>query len=83
MINLTAFIIMGLVVVYQGIVNYLERKNHDKKELELINRLMSRDYTDYVNNRVYMKNANSTPSPQADLDALLKMEAQENWPVGN
>lgn len=36
------------ISIYLGIVNQIERKRAAKRESELLNRLMSRDFTNYV-----------------------------------
>ena len=82
--DLLVIIVLGAVILYQGIVNYLEKERHDKKEAEMLNRIMSKDYTDYTTNEVYKLNASrEAKSPEVTLDDLLRAETQENFPVGN
>lgn len=83
--DLVLVIVMGAVILYQGATNYLEKKRHDEKEAELLNRLMARDYTDYTSNAVYKINANKKPEKSLEdlADDYLRMEAQEGIPIGS
>lgn len=76
--DLVVIIVMGAVILYQGITNYLEKQRHDKKEDDLLNRVMSRDYTDYTTNQVYTTNANRKQEPTLEemADRYIKMEEQ-------
>ena len=41
-------VILALVVLYQGVMGYLERREYKKERQELINKIMSENYKEYV-----------------------------------
>lgn len=77
--DLTAIIVLGLVILYLGVMNYMDREKYNNKESELLNRLMAKDYTDYTTNQVYSQQhiqQNVEPSIEAIADEMLKRESQ-------
>ena len=44
------FVLMG-VILYLGITNFIERQKATKREQDLLNRLMSRDFREYVHGK--------------------------------
>ena len=82
--DLTIIIVLGLVILYLGAMNYIDRERYHKKESELLNRLMAKDYTDYTTNQVYSQQhiqQNTEQSIEAIADEMLKREMQ-GLPVG-
>jgi hypothetical protein len=66
--ELLAFIAMGALLIYQGIMNYLQHKQIQT----LLDKFMSRDYTQYATNKSYIDNYNNLEV----IDKLEKIEDQ-------
>lgn len=56
------------VIIYQGIMNYLEKKEHKKEKSELINRIMSKNFTEYASNQKYLDEDATAPTSQDNID---------------
>jgi len=51
-------IIIGVligVIIYQGIINWIERREAKNREKELLNRIMARDYTQYTQTEAWQR----------------------------
>jgi len=46
--SLIIIIALCVIIVYQGVLNKLDRMNAEKKERDLLNRIMATDYAQYV-----------------------------------
>ena len=67
------FIVMGAVIVYQGVMNYLQHKQIQT----LVDKVMSRDYQDYVTNQAYL----TKKAPSAEDIAQELMSQDLGMPV--
>ena len=47
---ISTYILIG-IILYFGIVNFIERQKATKRENDLLNRLMSRDFREYVHGK--------------------------------
>ena len=72
--EIIAFIVMGGVIVYQGVMNYLQHRQIQT----LINKVMSRDYQDYTTNEAYL-GQKRVPSKEEIMEELMR--AEEGLPV--
>jgi len=48
MSELAVIVVLAAMVLYQGIFIWLQRQTHNEERRDLINRLMARDYPQYV-----------------------------------
>lgn len=67
------------IILYLGIINHIERQKATKREADLLNRLMSRDFREYVHGNktletkeTLLKNA----SPQEIMNHVNKIEPE-------
>ncbi len=74
---MTQTIVLIGIILYLGIVNYTERQKATKREQDLLNRLMSRDFREYVHGKktietkeTLLKDAN----PQEIMDQVNRIE---------
>jgi len=44
---IATYILIG-IILYLGVVNYIERQKATKREQDLLNRIMSKDFGEYV-----------------------------------
>lgn len=56
-----------VVIVYQGVTNYLDRKGWEKERSDLLNRIMSTNYAVYVQGELAKKQADK-PMTDDELD---------------
>jgi len=56
-----ALICLIAVIAYQGIFIYLQKQDYNKREKELLNRLMSRNFDTFVQGEVIMNPPPKTP----------------------
>lgn len=47
--DLALFIVPVALLVYQTVVNYIDRERHFKEKSDLLNRLMSKNFNEYAN----------------------------------
>jgi len=73
--NLLVVIVLGAVIIYQGITNYIERKDFLAKENDLLDRVMSKDYSDYATNLKLMTEEDNVNAEDV-VKELLEREAQ-------
>ena len=72
------FILM-IVVLYQGVTNYLDRKEYRKERKELIDKIMSRDYNDYATGQ-YAEGYNQVqPAQPTEEELLAEKEYREQY----
>ena len=45
---------MGALLVYQGVMNYLDKRQWDKERQQLLDKLMSRNYENYTMGKSYL-----------------------------
>ena len=76
---MTQTIVLISIILYLGIVNHIERQKATKREQDLLNRLMSRDFREYVHGKktletkeTLLKNA----SPQEIMDQVNRIEPE-------
>ena len=80
--DIVLLIILGAVIIYQGITNYSERQKATKRENDLLNRLterendllnrlMARDFTDYT-----IGSKNMELDPIVKSEQLMKLEEE-------
>ena len=89
--ELVALITMGSIILFLGILNIVqlkdfrkERKEANKEKQELINKLMSRNFTEYSSGYSYMNPPEESAPTEEDLvyEAMRK-EEESVIPVGN
>ena len=71
-------IVLIAVVLYLGITNYIERQKATAREEDLLNRLMSRNFGEYVRGRKTLKTKNrllKDASPQDLMDQANRVES--------
>jgi len=68
-------VILMIVVLYQGVSNYLERREYKKERSEFINKIMSRNYQEYAGS-AYMENYKMPPNmaPMNDEELMEERE---------
>jgi len=76
-------IVLTAVIVYQGVQNYLQNREWKKERQELINKLMSKDFTEYANNYSYMNPIEKSPLSVEEVAVeLMRQSEQDSLPVG-
>ncbi len=75
MIDILAFCILIIVVGYQGVFIFLQKRAYDKKETELLNRIMARDFENYVQGEVAQTRNPLTP------EEIYAMQQERGIPV--
>ena len=76
---MTQTIVLIGVILYLGITNFIERQKATRRESDLLNRLMSRDFREYVHGKktietkdTLLKDAN----PQEIMDQVNRIEPE-------
>jgi len=72
--EIVALIAMGALLIYQGVMNYLQHRQLQT----LINKIMSRNYQDYATQEMYLGQKRA-PSKDEIVDELMRRE--EGLPV--
>lgn len=49
MTNIVLIIVLLAVIVYQGVINWLDRRDAKAREKDLLNRIYSENFPEYVN----------------------------------
>ena len=82
--SIVIIIIMGGMIVYQGITNYIEKQKATKRENDLLNRIMSRNFFEYAEGNVRLEEPPKSEK-LAELEEEIKMnelkEMQDTYPV--
>lgn len=65
------FLILSGIIIYQAIEKYIDKKMYSKKEKELLNRIMTRNYGEFV------KSDSDAKIKVVKVDDLLKDRDQE------
>ena len=52
--HLSTWVMIGLIV-YQGVMVIMQRRDHRKVEADLLNRMMSRNFTEYTQGTVKLR----------------------------
>lgn len=76
---MTETIILVGVILFLGIINYVERQKATKRENDLLNRLMSRDFREYVHGKTTMETKDTllkSASPQELMDQVNRIEPE-------
>ncbi len=76
---MTQTIVLIAIILYLGIVNYTERQKATKREQDLLNRLMSRDFREYVHGNKTIETKDTLlkdASPQEIMDQVNRIEPQ-------
>jgi hypothetical protein len=60
-ITVTALV---LVIFYQGYVNWIQRKNFEKTEERLLDRIMTRSYAEFIQGEVAKEQVRKEPTPE-------------------
>lgn len=78
-------IVLGATVLFLMTLLVIQQVLNMKEKKDLLNRIMSRDFTDYSSNTAYMDSQKQpTQKVVADtLDKLLRDEAETYLPVGS
>lgn len=79
MFNWVTIGILIIVILYQGYVNFHERKRWEKQAEDLLNRLMAVDYGSYVQGKSIMLNIPSPP--KESVFEGNESDADEGFPV--
>jgi len=66
---------MLVVIIYQGVFIYIQKKNYDLLIGDLLNRVMSRNYETFVQGQVVMQPKNLT------VDEIAAMQEERGIPV--
>ena len=74
--NLIAVIILLLVVVYQGVFIFMQKRDFGRREQDLLNRIMSRSYETYVQSEAMFQ-----PKPPLTPEEIYEMERERGIPV--
>ncbi|TET66210.1 MAG: hypothetical protein E3J56_14755 [Candidatus Aminicenantes bacterium] len=73
---MTSTIILAALIIYLGIINYIDRERATKREKDLLNRLAARDLQDYA---MATKRLEQGKPPKTLGDVLE--EGQQTYPV--
>lgn len=78
-------IILSAVIVFLMTLLIVQQVLNTKEKKDLLNRLMSKDFTDYAGNTAYLNSKNQQPQKAVEetLDRLLRQEAENYLPVGS
>ena len=74
---MTQTIVLIGIILYLGITNYIERQKATAREEDLLNRLMSRNFGEYVRGRKTLKTKNrllKDASPQDLMEQANRIE---------
>ena len=64
------------VIVYQGVFIYLQKQDYNKREKEMLNRLMSRNYETFVQGEVVLKD-----KPAMTAEEIYEQQREKGIPV--
>lgn len=67
------------IILYLGIINHIERQKATKRENDLLNRLMSRDFREYVHGKKTIETKETLlkdASPQEIMDQVNRVEPE-------
>jgi len=73
---MTPIILMAALIIYLGVMNYIDRERATKREKDLLNRLAARDLQDYA---LATKRLEEGKPPKTLGDVLE--EGQQTYPV--
>lgn len=71
--------VLAALLVLQTVVNVIERRRHERKETELLNRVMSRDYGQFAS--FEKAEIITQPAPRrtlVDETGLIEVEAEDD-----
>uniref|UniRef100_A0A6M3JUL3 Uncharacterized protein n=1 Tax=viral metagenome TaxID=1070528 RepID=A0A6M3JUL3_9ZZZZ len=68
--------ILLLVVVYQGVFIFMQKKDFSRREQDLLNRIMSRNYETYVQGEKMME-----PPRPLTPEEIYEMERERGIPI--
>lgn len=74
---MTQTIVLIGIILYFGIVNHIERQKATKREQDLLNRLMSRDFREYVHGNKTIEAKETLlkdASPQEIMEQVNRIE---------
>ena len=72
--ELAAIIVLAAMVLYQGIFIWLQRQTHNEEMRDLINRLMAKDYPQYVQGEAATQK-DKQPSVEEVVQKLYERDA--------
>lgn len=76
---MTETIVLIGIILYLGITNYIERQKATAREEDLLNRVMSRNFGEYVRGRKTLKTKDKLlkdASPQDIMDQANRIEPE-------
>jgi len=76
MTDLIAVIILLVVVGYQGVFIFMQKRDFSRREQDLLNRIMSRSYETYVQGEAMLQ-----PKPPLTPEEIYEMERERGIPV--
>ena len=63
------------VIIYQGVVNWIDRRDAREREEDLMNRLMAGDFAEYVKGKGYLKK--KPDEPMTEKERMKGLELAE------
>jgi len=76
MAELIPVFVLILIIVYQGVFIFLQKKDFSRREQDLLNRIMSRSYETYVQGEKLME-----PPRPLTPEEIYEMEQERGIPV--
>jgi len=76
--NIVLTLVLMSIIVYQGVINWLDRKDARRREQDLLNRIQSESFADYVDGSKKLADEPLTSKERkAGIDLAEKIDAAE------
>jgi len=71
------FVLIG-IILYLGVMNYIERQKATKRENDLLNRLMSTNFQEYAHGVKSLEHKDKSLKDASPAELLAEMQAKES-----
>lgn len=73
---IATYVLIG-IIVYLGVMNYIERQKASKRENDLLNRLMSTDFREYAHGTKALEHKDKSLKDANPAELLTEMQKKE------